>query len=62
MPKSVKLAATMIFFAESEFQRSVGNDAFIAIRRTQFSKVFTKKLTILEQICQHWIKAPSEIF
>ena len=61
MPMSIQLAATIRFFAESGFQRSVGNNVFIAIHRTTFSKVFAEKLTIFEQIlCQHWIKVPFE--
>lgn len=65
IPLAIQLAASLRFFAEGGFQRSVGNDAVIALHRTTFSKSFSKILVILENIlCTKWVELhtdPTEI-
>ncbi|XP_017467073.1 PREDICTED: putative nuclease HARBI1 [Rhagoletis zephyria] len=57
IPPIIQLAATLRFFGEGGYQRSVGTDANIQLGRSTVSKVIGNVLTVLEwKLCQKWIK------
>ncbi|XP_054729293.1 putative nuclease HARBI1 [Anastrepha obliqua] len=57
IPILLKLAASLRFFAEGSYQRSVGKDTDIAMGRSTVSKILSEMINALENVlCPKWIK------
>lgn len=53
----IKLAASLRFFAEGNFQRGVGQDFFVGMAQSTISVVLAEVLNIMEKkICPKWLK------
>lgn len=57
IPPIIKLAATLRFLAEGSHQKSVGQDYYVAIAQSTFSKVLSETLKIMEtKLCPKCIR------
>lgn len=57
----IKLAATMRFLAEGQYQKGTGNDLFVGMAQSTMSKSLTQVIDVLETyVCPEAIKFPTE--
>ncbi|XP_055589422.1 putative nuclease HARBI1 [Uranotaenia lowii] len=57
----IKLSATLRFLAEGSYQKGTGNDVFVGMAQSTFSKMLSQVLDVLEPgICRNAIQFPKE--
>lgn len=53
-----RVMASLRFFAQGSYQRSVGNEIDVSMAQQTFSKVLSEVCTAIEAIAHRWIKFP----